>query len=157
MNSALRPVSGCVRTTGCSDTVSRQSESSRTLTPLAKFNCSIRSKPIGAAAVGLAGVPKAGMAANEIGLAETRAAVPTVAGATVMNKSEADGRFVLYWGPLEEGDISVASSRRYLKIGGSTTIRLNVTHPSFQLKTVTVGTMVEGELKLLTTPIILTP
>ncbi len=81
----------------------------------------------------------------------------SVAGSTVTNASEVDGRFVLYWGPLEENDISVVSSRRYLKIGGSTTIRLNVTHPSFQPKTVTVGTMVEGELKLLTTPIILTP
>ncbi len=81
----------------------------------------------------------------------------SVAGNTVTNASETDGRFVLYWGPLEEDDISVVSNHRYLKIGGSTMIQLNVSHPSFQPKTMIIGTMVEGESKLLTTPIILQP
>lgn len=81
----------------------------------------------------------------------------SVAGSAVTNESEADGRFVLYWGPLEEDDISVVNHQRHLKIGGSTTIQLNVSHPSFQSKTIVIGTMAEGELKLLTTPIILSP
>lgn len=81
----------------------------------------------------------------------------TVVGDTVMNRSGVDGRFVLYWGPLEEDDISVVNNHRYLKIGGSTTIQSNVRHPSFQSKTITVGTITERELKLLTTPIVLTP
>ena len=81
----------------------------------------------------------------------------SVAQSAVMNESEADGRFVLYWGPLEEDDISVVNHHRHLKIGASTTIQLNVSHPSFQPKTIAIGTMAEGELKLLATPIILSP
>jgi len=79
----------------------------------------------------------------------------SVVGQAVTNESEADGRFVVYWGPLEEDDISVVNHHRYLKIGGSTTVQLNVSHPSFQPKTSIIGTMAEGELKLLATPIIL--
>jgi len=81
----------------------------------------------------------------------------SIAGSTVTNESEADGRFVLYWGPLEENDIAVVGKHRCLKIGGVTAIDLNVNHPAFQPKTLTIGTIVEGELKLLTTPIVLNP
>jgi hypothetical protein len=81
----------------------------------------------------------------------------SVAGSAVTNKSGADGRFVLYWGPLEEDDLEVASNHRHLNIGGQTTLQLNVSHPAFQPKIVAIGTVAEGELKLLTAPIILNP
>jgi len=81
----------------------------------------------------------------------------SIAGSTVTNASEADGRFVLYLGPLEEKDIAVVGNRRFLKIGGVTAIDLNVTHPAFQPKTAAIGTIPEGGLKLLTTPIVLNP
>lgn len=86
-----------------------------------------------------------------------KGAAVSAAGSAVTNLSEADGRFVLYWGPLQEDDISVVNHRRYLKIGGGTTIQINVHHPSFQPKTLPIGTMVEGELTLLTTAIVLNP
>jgi hypothetical protein len=81
----------------------------------------------------------------------------SAAGSTVTNESGADGRFVLYWRPLEEDDVAVVNHHRHLKIGGGTSIQLNVSHPAFQPKTVTIGTVVEGELKLLTAPVILNP
>ena len=81
----------------------------------------------------------------------------SVTGATVGNESETDGRFVLYWGPLGEDDISVVNTRRLVTIANSTTISLQVSHPSFQPQTVNIGTVPEGELTLLTTPIILSP
>jgi hypothetical protein len=81
----------------------------------------------------------------------------SVTGTTVANESGGDGRFVLYWGPVGEDDISIVNHRRLLKIANSTTIALHVTHPSFQPKDVTIGTMVEGELTLLTTPIVMNP
>jgi hypothetical protein len=81
----------------------------------------------------------------------------SVAGSTVTNESGGDGRFVLYWRPLEEDDVAVVNNHRHLKIGGGTTIQLNVSHAAFAPKTVIIGTVVEGELKLLTAPIILNP
>jgi len=56
-----------------------------------------------------------------------RGAHVAVIGATVANESEADGRFVLYWGPLDEDHVSVVNHRRLLKIGNSTTIALHLT------------------------------
>ena len=82
----------------------------------------------------------------------------SVVGATaVANESEADGRFVLFWGPLDEDHISVVAHRRLLKIGNSTTINLHLSHPSFQPADVTIGNVVEAELKLLTTPTVMNP
>jgi hypothetical protein len=82
----------------------------------------------------------------------------SVVGATaIANQSEADGRFVLFWGPLDEDHISIVNHRRLLTIGSSTTINLNVSHPSFQPAEVSIGIVVEGELKLLTTPIVMNP
>jgi hypothetical protein len=81
----------------------------------------------------------------------------SVVGSAVANQSEADGRFVLYWRPLEEEDVAVVNGHRFLKIGGGTSIRLNVSHPAFQLKTVTIGTVGEGDLKMVAAPVILNP
>lgn len=83
--------------------------------------------------------------------------VSVVGAAAVANESEADGRFVLFWGPLDEDHISIVNHRRLLKIGNSTTIDLHVSHPSFQTADVTIGMVVEAELKLLTAPIVTNP
>ncbi len=82
-------------------------------------------------------------------------ATVSVAGSAVTNTSEADGRFVLYWGPLLEDDISMVSNQRLLSVGGTTVIQLNVSHPPYLPETVTLGTLVEGDLKLMTTPVVL--
>jgi hypothetical protein len=81
----------------------------------------------------------------------------SVNGDAVSNDSEEDGRFVLYWGPLDEDHISVVDHRRLVKAGNSTTIVLHVTHPSFQPTDVTIGIVVEADLKLLATAIVMNP
>ena len=81
----------------------------------------------------------------------------SVTGAALANDSGEDGRFVLYWRPLDEDDISVVNHRRLVKVGNSTTIDLSVSHPSFQTTNVTIGIVVEAELKLLSTPIVMNP
>lgn len=96
------------------------------------------------AAVGPGGTPVEGAAIS-------------VVGSSVTNKSEQDGRFVLYFGPLTEDNIAVTGTRRYVKIGVSTTLQIRVVHPSYAPKTVTIGTVEEATTKLLTTPITLSP
>jgi hypothetical protein len=81
----------------------------------------------------------------------------SVIGDAISNDSGADGRFVLYWGPLDEDQISIVDHRRLVKAGNSTTIVLHVTHPSFQPTDVTIGIVVEAELKLLATAIVMNP
>ena len=81
----------------------------------------------------------------------------SVTGTAIANDSGNDGRFVLYWGPLDEDDISVVNHRRLVKVGNSTTINLTVTHPSFQPADTSIGTVVEGELKMLVSPIVMNP
>ena len=81
----------------------------------------------------------------------------SVTGAVVASESGDDGRFVLAWGPLDEDDISVVNHRRLVKVGNSTTINLGVTHPSFQPAAVSIGTVVEAELKILVSPIVMNP
>jgi hypothetical protein len=81
----------------------------------------------------------------------------SVNGDTISNDSGQDGRFVLYWGPLDEDQISVVDHRRLVKAGNSTTIVLHVTHPSFQPTDVTIGIVVEADVKLLATAIVMNP
>jgi hypothetical protein len=75
-----------------------------------------------------------------------RGATVAVTGSTIANASGEDGRFVLYWGPLDEDAVSVVNHRRLVKVANSTAIALHVTHPSFQPADVAVGTVAEGEL-----------
>ena len=86
-----------------------------------------------------------------------RGAHVSITGGAVSNESGDDGRFVLYWGPLDEDDITVVDRRRLVKVGNSTTIEVSVSHPSFQPTDVTIGIVVEAELKLLSTPIVMNP
>ena len=81
----------------------------------------------------------------------------TVVGGSVNNKSEQDGRFVLYFPPLIEDDIEVTDTLRFVKVDGDTSLRIKVEHPSYAPKTVTIDTVEEGMTKLLTTPITLSP
>jgi hypothetical protein len=81
----------------------------------------------------------------------------TVVGSSVRNDTEADGRFVLYFGPVTEDDVVVSGTHRYVKVGSSTTLRVRVRHPSYATKTTTIGTVEESSTKLLTAPITLTP
>ena len=81
----------------------------------------------------------------------------SVTGTAIANDSGDDGRFVIYWGPLDEDDISVVNHRRLVKVGNSTTINLSVGHPSFQPADVSIGTVVEAELKVLASPIVMHP
>lgn len=81
----------------------------------------------------------------------------TAVGSTSNNAGEPDGRFVLYFGPAREEDIVVQNGLRLMKIAGSTAIGLKIEHSGYQAKTVAIGTMTEGETKLLTSPIVLDP
>lgn len=78
-------------------------------------------------------------------------------GGTVTVRSGARGGFALYWGPLKEDDVEIVGGRRELTIGGSTTIRLRASHPSFQTKDVIIGKVREGELTLVGSPVQLNP
>ncbi len=87
-----------------------------------------------------------------------------VAGATVSavgkpgnNLTDAKGRFVLYFDPLAEEEITRKNGRRLLTLGGSTTIRLTVTHPTFKNKTLDIGDVLESSTNLLAVPITLDP
>lgn len=73
----------------------------------------------------------------------------TLAGTALSNTSEPDGRFVLYFGPAREEDIVLQNNERLMKILGSTTIDLTIAHPDYHVKTVTIGTVIEGTTKLL--------
>lgn len=91
------------------------------------------------------------------GTTPVEGATVTVVGSSVANKSEQDGRFVLYFGPLTEDNVVVTGTHRYVKAGAGSTLRIKVEHPLYAPQTVTIGTIDEGTTKLLTTPITLSP
>lgn len=73
----------------------------------------------------------------------------------IINKSEQDGRFVLYFDPLTEDDIKIENGRRYVKINSSVNIRLEIKHPNYRDEEISINNVEEGEEILLTEPVLL--
>ena len=80
-----------------------------------------------------------------------------VVGATVNNKTDEEGRFVLYFTALTEDNIKITSGKRLISINTSTTIQLYLTRTSYVSKYVSIGWVEEGRTKLIKDPILLSP
>lgn len=87
------------------------------------------------------------------GLQPLSGAAVTVVGSTVINQSDRDGRFVLYFTSLTDDDVQIQDGRRCIAVSGSTTLRLQATKANYQSTTVTIGTVEEGLTKLVRDPI----
>lgn len=81
----------------------------------------------------------------------------TLVGKPISNLTDPEGRFVIYFPPLAEEEITRQNNQRLVTIGASVTLQLTVTHPNFQSRTMAIGTVPEGETKLLGAPLVLDP
>jgi hypothetical protein len=68
-----------------------------------------------------------------------------IIGKEIENKTTQNGEFVLYFKTLTEQDIIKVNNKRYVKGDGDKELQLQVTHPSYESKTVSIEELEEGK------------
>ena len=81
----------------------------------------------------------------------------TVVNSAVGNRSDPDGRFVLYFTGLTDDDIQVQNGRHLIEVNGSTTLQLEVQHSGYEVQGVTIDALEEASIKLVRDPIVMVP
>lgn len=91
------------------------------------------------------------------GSAPVAGVVVTVQHSSVTGRTEEDGRFALWFGPLTEDGVAVVGGKRLVKINNATDLRITAEHAGYATATQTIGAVEEGSTLLLKTPITLSP
>jgi hypothetical protein len=81
----------------------------------------------------------------------------TVVNSAVANRSDPDGRFVLYFTGLTEDDVQVQNGRRLIEVNGSTTLQLQVQRSGYEIHSVTIDSLEEASTTVIREPVAMVP
>jgi hypothetical protein len=81
----------------------------------------------------------------------------TVVNSTVANRSDPDGRFVLYFTGLTDDDVQVQNGWRLIEVNGSTTLQLEVQRSGYEIHSVPIDSIEEASTRLIREPIVMVP